>query len=486
MHRYDLRNLIKSDYPKLLLILALAFYIGFIPHASYNYPVHIDEWVHLAYSRAMQAAGSVTFVDPFYGQGIRNLASNLEAGFQLFWAVFQQISGVSWLHIFRYFPSIILMVTVLAVYTLAKREGFSWEAALFACIIPTSIGILGPAFLVPVAMGLLFIPLSLLVAFNFKGIWTYLVIALFTSFLLSIHAPSAILLVIILAPYVLLNIRSNFRHSLGITLGLLLPFLVPFPWIFDLLLPTAKGLAIPQSLPSYVTFPLIVKTYGYLPISLCLLGAFLLALRGDKRSYSLVLGLLATLAMLVSFYAFGYGLYIIYGRGLVYMMLMVSVLAGAGLAGVKDLRLPERVTLWFRMPAITQYAGKFACLVLVALILWVAIPDRLDTPYYHVIDDHDYEAFVWISDNVGAEYSKAILDPWKATAFTALTGKAVYTRIHASPTPVDESAQRFLKEGCSDTGFLKKNGISIVYTLGNCNNPDLDKVRENVYLLKKN
>jgi len=485
MRHYDLRNLVKSDYPKLLLVLALAFYVGFIPHASYNYPVHIDEWVHLAFSQAIQKAGSVTFVDPFYGGVTRNLASNLEAGFQLFWSIFQQISGVSWLHIFRFFPSIIFMTTALAVYVVAKREGFGWEAAFFACLIPTSVGILGPAFLVPVAIGLLFIPLSLFVAFNLKGIWTYLVIALFTSFLLLIHAPSAILLVIILGPYLLLNIRRDFRHSLGITLALGIPFLVPFPWILDLLLPTAKGLATPQPLPSYVSFPLIINSYGYLPISLCLLGTFLLALKGGVKNLSLVLGLLGTLAMLVSFYAFGYGLYIIYGRGLVYMMLMVSVLAGAGLASVKNLTLPERVTRWLRTPIITQYVGKFLCLVLIAIILWIAIPDRQDTPYYHVIDDYDYQAFVWIKENVGKEYSKAILDPWKATAFTALTGKAVFTRLHASPMPADEAAQKFLSEGCSDTEFLKKNGISIVYTFGECHNPDLDKVRENIYLLKK-
>ncbi len=46
-------RLAKSDYLKLVPILALAFYIAFIPHLNYPYPVHIDEWVHLAWSKAM-------------------------------------------------------------------------------------------------------------------------------------------------------------------------------------------------------------------------------------------------------------------------------------------------------------------------------------------------------------------------------------------------------------------------------------------------
>ena len=38
------------DYLILLPIMALVFYIAFISHLNYPYPVNIDEWVHLAYS----------------------------------------------------------------------------------------------------------------------------------------------------------------------------------------------------------------------------------------------------------------------------------------------------------------------------------------------------------------------------------------------------------------------------------------------------
>lgn len=61
-------RLAKSDYLKLVPILALAFYIAFIPHLDYLYPVHIDEWVHLALSQELMRAGSTTALSqPFYG-----------------------------------------------------------------------------------------------------------------------------------------------------------------------------------------------------------------------------------------------------------------------------------------------------------------------------------------------------------------------------------------------------------------------------------
>jgi len=473
----------KSAY-LILPVMALAFYIAFIPHQGYPYPLHIDEWVHLANSEAILKAGSTTFNDPFLGVSAKGLSSNLEAGFHLFWGIFHQISGISWLTIFRYFPGIIFAITVLSVFVMGQRRGFGWEAALFVSLIPTTVGILGPSFLVPVAMGLLFVSLSLFIAFNLRGVWSYIVLLLFTCFLLSIHAPSAICLVIILVPYILLNLRGNFKHSLGMALALVVPFLAPFPWIFSMLLPTAQRLLTPQALAEYVDFPRVLKTYGYLPAGLCMLGTLVLAIKGGKRNYGLVLGLLALLAMLVTYFTFHYGVSIMYERGLMFMMLMVGIVAGAGLMALKNLRLPEGLTSKVGVSAITRYLGWFFCLVLVGVTLFISIPDRQDISYYHMISEEEYQAFVWIQENIGEDYDRAILDPWKATPFTAITGKKVYTRIHAFPKPSDEEASNFLKGGCSDTAFLKENGISIIYTESECRNPDLTEVKKNIYLLK--
>ncbi len=344
---------------------------------------------------------------------------------------------------------------------------------------------MGPAFMVPLAMGLLFIPLSLFIAFNFRTAWSYVVLFVFTCFLLFIHAATVVGLVIILVPYILLNLKGNFKHNLGVTLALAIPFLAPFPWIFDMLLPTAKSLLIPTPFPTYIDLPLIMQTYGYLLILFCLLGTFLLVIRGGKESYGLILGLLALLVMLVTFFTFHYGVEIMYYRGLMYMMLVASIVAGAGLMGVQKLKLPERISTRLRAPLITQNVGRILCLALVVVTLVISIPAHQDTPYYHMIDSDDYEAFLWIKDNVNEGYEKAILDPWKATAFVAITEKSVYSRVHLYPEDKDREADAFLRGGCTDTDFLRENEISIVYTRESSKNPDLVEVRKNVYLLKE-
>lgn len=488
MVQENIHKIPKSDYLILPFIMGLAYYLAFIPHQSYPYLVHLDEWIHLAASnQIINQATTVGLTNPWFG-GAPNDNQVFEIGFHLFLAVFHQISGIPWLDIFRYFPGIIFMLTVLSVYILAQREGFGWEAAFFACLVTTTVGILGPGFLVPVAMGLLFIPLSLFIAFNFRSWRSYLVLFIFMAFLISLHAATAVNLVIILAPFILLNLRSNWKYSLGIILAVAILFLVPFPWIFQLLVSTAKSLLIPYEGPPFggiVDIPRIITTYGQLPILLGLLSVFLLAMRGGKKSYGLILGLLALLLMLVTFFTFKYGVGILYPRGLLLAMLMISIVAGAGLMGVKNLRLPARLNAWLKVPVITKNVGNILCLVIIGLTLAIGIPVRQHFPYYHMIDSEDYEAFVWIKESTDSSYDKAILDPWKGTAFTAITGKKVYTWIGDRPKSSDLEAYDFLDGGSRDTAFLRKNGISIVYTQSGTQNPDLVEVRGNVYLLKE-
>ncbi len=481
---------VKADWLKLLPILALAFYLSFIPHLNYPYPVHVDEWVQMVLSQAIVAAQHTSFTDPFFGNSLVTLSSNLEAGFQLFLGSIQQVSGLSWEVIFRFLPSIISVFCVLSVYIITKKHQFGWEAALLTALIPTSVGILGPAFLVPVSLGLVFIPLSLFAVFHFKDWRAYLLLFIFCIFLLAMHAPSAVCLVILLLPYIVINLKRNFKHSAGILLALAIPFLAVFPWIFALLLPTAKALLQPiaevnlQGWSNYTYLPQIVTSFGYLPVALCLVGVFALYIQGGKEKLGLVLALVVILIMLVVFFTFHYGVWILYLRGLMFALLMIGMVAGAGLMAIKEIKIPGHLAN-FKVPGLGRHIGYLFCTVVVIVVLAIAIPARQNTIYYEMIDREDAQAFSWIQKNVPADYRKAILDPWEATAFTALTRKNIYTKIHATVTISDKQAEDFLKNACSDTAFLQNNGISIVYTTGPVSNQNLEEVRRGVYLLKK-
>jgi len=491
----NLKKLTESDYTKLVPILGLAFYMAFIPHLNYPYAVHIDEWVHIAYSNSLLSAGNVFHLDPFTGyQWSFDTVGLLELGYHLPFAVFYRISGISWMDIARFAPSITFVFTVLSVYILARRFGFGWEAAFFTCLIPTTVGIMGPAFMIPVAMALMFAVIILHLAFNFKTFWSYLSICVLISFIVILHATSAVLVIMLLVPFIILRMKGEFKHSLFTILAVAIPFLLTLPWTYNLIASQAGKLFIQQPLPAYHDFLKIITGYGYLPIIFCLVGTFVLTAGGNWKNYSLVGGLLVMVAMLATFYTLHYGVATIYLRGLLFTMLIMGIVAGAGLMALRKLELPWLTSTRISKPPIIRAIGVLLCLAAIGVTLYIAIPDRVNENYYHMIDEEDYEAFVWIRDNVDVNHQKAILDPWKATPFTALTEKYVYTRTHMSRTARDNTAYDFIKNGSTDTSFLRKNGISVIYTrLGSgsqaaefaSSNPDLVEVIKNIYLLKE-
>lgn len=477
-------RLLKSDYLILVPILALAFFMAFIPHMEYPYALHVDEWVHISYIESILQKGNLSFTNPFHGQDTVTAIDTMEFGFQIFWGSFQRLSGLSWMFIFRYFPSVIFMIAVLSVYALGRRQGFGWESAFFACLITTGVGVLGPALLVPVAMAIIFIALIVFLALNFRSFWSYLTIFVFICSLLVIHAPNAIFAILILVPHILLNLKSNFRHSLYLSIAMALPFIASIPLAPEIWVTTLSELSALQTLPTHVDFPNIIYSFGLLPIILCILGTFMLTLKRHKGNLDLVLGLLMMLLMLVAFYTFHYGVVILYERGFTVTMMMLSIPAGAMLMWIKKIQLPEALMLRINLPLALRRVGIFLCLLIIGATLYIAIPDRQQAPFYHMIDHNDYDAFVWIKDNVSNDYEKAILDPWKATAFTAITGKKTYARLHSWKTEETQEAAKFILTGCTNTEFLRENGISIIYAPSGCSNIDLEEIIESVYLLK--
>jgi len=340
---------------------------------------------------------------------------------------------------------------------------------------------MGPAFLVPMSICLLFIPLSLFLIFNFRTVWSYLALAIFICFMLVTHATSAVCLAIIIIPCVLLYLFREPKHGITLLLMGLIPFLVTLPWTYGLISTTAESLFVQQPLPAYHDLPRIIKVYGYVPFAVGLLGTFWLAFKGGIKNYGLILGLLVMVAILAIFFTLHYGVDLIYLRGMIYTLLILGIVAGAGLMAIKNVKLPDTLPL----PGFARRIGYPLALALVIVVLVFAIPSRMSADYYHMIDDEDYETFVWIRDNVDDSHQKAILEAWKATPFTAITGKYVYARTHVAADEFTRTADEYLAGGCKDTGFLRDNGISIVYTRQGCSNPDLVEVTKWVYLLKE-
>jgi len=475
----------KYEYFLLILILMLGVYIAWIPRQTGILPVHLDEWFSMACAKQIIAQGSaVDLTDPFYG-GQPWLFQFAERGFHLLLGTLHEISGLDWLSIFCYIPSLIFVMIILATYILGKRTGFGVEFAFFVSLLPTTVGILGPAFLVPVALGLLFIPLSLFIIHNIDNWKGSIVLSLFIFFLLSFHAYTAVAVVVICFPFLLSDIKSNWKHSVRFGLALFLPFVISYPFASRYAKPILAGIFDPHEISVYIDFPWLVDSLGYLTFGICLIGVIFISMRPNRRIFNLLLGFVSLLILHVIFYQFHFGLTGLYERGFLYTLLLANIIAGAGLSALRN--MVTTFSLFSGIPRrIVRYGQIAIVCILVILVVITVVPQRQSTPYYIMIDENDYQSFCWIRENYGGQNLETLIDPWKGTAYSAVTGLRVTSRIIMKPEEIDYEIYEFLANECCDTKFLIDNDIDLVYTRQSCTNPNLKKVHEYVYIVTDN
>jgi hypothetical protein len=436
---------------KNLAALVAAAYLAHIPHSNYDYPVHRDEWDRLSMSKAVIKAESTTYLDPFLGE--RVVTNNLEIGFVVWLAELKLMTGLSWWTIFKYFSMFVSILLVLSTYIFANRLGYGLEAAFFVSLIPTTVRLLGPGFLVPVSLGLIFIPISLFLAFNAKNKFYYIALFIVSLFLLYSHPPTALASFIILTPYIILIKKWKILGTIT------LASLVASPQFL------ARASAESIVFSTFVRFAEIFKEFGYLPTIFFVIGVFLLHKKG-KKDIILVYSTIILLLINLAFRRLDWTLFLMPERNYLYLMLLMSIIGGFTLSKIK-------------------YKDKRIWIVAMLLIAFFSYQSHINTPYYRIINDREFNDFVWIKENLEG---KAITDPWKAIAFTAVTERHVYSYIGFGPHKFLDQRNReiyeFFENNCSNTTFLINNNITTVYSYVECDNPEIKKIKERTYYLE--
>jgi len=468
----------------LVAILVLAFFMASIPHWEYLYPLHIDEWWHYGDAQSLIEAGRMPYPDPFHSGA--PLFPDKELGFHLFLGEFKLITGVSWVNLFRFLPGIIFALLAFLAFTFGRRRGFGLGAAFLVALIPTTVRFLGPAFLVPVALGLIFIPLTLLtlrrLMFDLRG--PVVLFLIFVS-LLFIHPPTLAVISVIAVIHFILFLLPGSARSRAWQSVVALALLLSVYGLMFLWAPSALDFVIKEAMDpeAHLAVPPIwdaLPKLGYVPVALFVMGAGILIYRGKRHDWALVVSAAGLLAFQQLYPRFYIGPDILYERGWLYIYVMMALLGGVALW---ELGKWTRTALE-RRPATSAAASYVLIGIIVVSALTVSVRSHLSEPYYHVIDDATYQDFLWVKEYVPAQYSIGVLDTGVAWSFASVSGKFAYTA-EVAPNFHDEgrSAMKFLQDGASDTSWLKENGITIVYTPWAIENSELMKVHNNVYLL---
>ena len=421
----------KKGYILLAILLVLGTFLNFLPHLNYFYPLHVDEWTHFTYSQNL-SDGS-----PLYFGGENK---SLELGFHVFLAVLKSLTG-DYLIIFRFLPSLITILIGLSMFIMVRKH-FNENAALFSVLfmmmLKSSVALLGPMFLVPMALGLFFIPLSL---YLIDSKLLFLIIAI----TILIHPPSAIALLIFVNSYLVSAWFFEKGFSFSLIMQQIIGIVLASPLYILVLL--SKGVGVLEFKESFTGILRIFTYFEYLIVLLIMVGFIVINFR---RKYTFVLYSTFLLSLSAVYYHFNINILIFYERNLMFLFQSFAIPFGVSLSYISS-RFKENKT-----PLV---------ILSIIFLLIILMPQKIEStkPVYHIINEKEYNEFLKYREIEG---KKAVLDPWKAIAFSPIAKKEIYSRIPPGPNIIysarNKEIEIFFNQSCSNKTFLKDNEIDIV------------------------
>ena len=488
----------------LTAILAFAMFMGFLPHLKENYylPFHVDEWIHWTDSKSFMEAGSSAFVNPFLGTGT---IRPLEPGFHYFISTLAWLSGVNFNTIFIFTPAIVMALSSITVFNFGNkhRMPFGLEAAFFITFIPTTCRMLGPSFFVPLSLGLFFLIFLLWFLQQKINFFMSLLVPLGLWVIFIIHPPTALAAIIITFLYATMVLfEKKFKKSI-------LYFVYSFVLVSGVFaISTRYQRSINQLIDAFFggkyffdyNLPKIWVSFEQIGIIVWIfsfIGIYFAFSKGKSIIRTIAMSALIFISLIGLYDKIGYGLPIIYERSFMYLFLMICLLAGWGFAELRRTisKLLQNFPQLFKEKIHFKFIRKQSVniiTVFVAIMLMIlAVPIHSNIPYYHMIDENDYDTFYWIEQNIekfrnnSNQYERAAVDPFKASPFSAITRLYI---VSSTMHPIHgynyhNEISDFLSGGCEDTAVLDDFDISIIYA-SYCSNDDLVCINDNVYLYK--
>lgn len=471
----------------LLVVMIFAYFMASIPHLQNSYPLHVDEWMRYGDAQSLLQAGYLAdYPDPF--EAGKTMSPDIEEGYHLLLAELKLISGISWLGLFRFVPGLILALLAFKAYVWGKGGVTGLASALLVTLIPTTTRFLGPAFLVPVSLGLAFIPLVLIVLNQLNDDTRLLVILCPLLFaLLFIHPPtfavvSAITLVHFMFSLPAQKSRVRKHAALWGIIGIVLIYVFMVFWA-----PSFVSFVTGEAMDParHLNVPPVegaIAKIGYIPMALFALGIGFLAYRNKRENWALLVSAIGMLAFQLIYPRFYIGPDIVYERGWLYIAVLVALIGGMALTGLGNWIIKSLQNKRFVGNTISYTLS----LGLIFCALGISLKGHFAEPYYHLVDDIAYQDFLWIKEKVPSAYNVGVLDTGVAWAFACVTEKYTYTS-EVAPNFHDKgrATMLFLNKGITDTRWIEERGISIVYTRGLAETSGLIKAGNNIYLFRE-
>ncbi|MBI4158713.1 hypothetical protein HY500_00460 [Candidatus Woesearchaeota archaeon] len=371
---------------KLLLLcsLLLVFFLVYSPHFSYKYPLHADEYQHIGKAIGFLESKNLNF-NPYLPD--QPYHPNLEPGFTIFLAILLSIP-INPMFYYQILPALFAVLASFILfrlmYHITKNFYISILSILFFASLKSNVNLTGLWFFTPLTLAIPIFFLTLLLFLKWQDEKKSFLLPLLTfTMLFFIHPLSAILIYLLLS--LLLFINKDLKKVL---FSLLIPVILTaillllsfkessnvFSLVLDWLI-VEKGwgsIELVYFLPSF---------YNIIPFLLALIGIY--PSLKDKKLRLFVMGLLLTTSLIFLFNNLKFSIIFPYQRIIYYSLIIMVPLSAVG--------------LFFILEPVKKY--KIVIITLLILVSFSAFYnyyDQKDQPLYHVIDDKDYAALLFL------------------------------------------------------------------------------------------
>jgi hypothetical protein len=412
---------VKKEGVFLVLLLLISFFTIFDVHHSYTgeirdfdatpsfvevenlnypYPIHADEWNHLARTIYLMEFGEFSefgfmSTNPYSEEGYES--KNYQFGYHNALFIFFSIFPLDPVLTYQYLPALFFVINSIFLFLFVRRFlGNDYVALLsiiFFLAIPSNINMLGNWFATPLTFSLFMVYLFFILFDKFmkEKEKKYLIYSLIVYSLIVItYLLAAMLIAVILFFYLFyeLKIHRKMNPKILVSLLLLLFLFVVLCFKFIIFKTTWTTFKYDYSL---------IFFYGLFPTLLALFG-FWVALKEKKNSILLIWPILC-LVNLGLYAKFNFGFFIPYERTLYYFLVGLAPLAGLGCYSLLKL-FYEKVGGYIKIKNIAFLLTLILFFVIMCLVFegYYSMETRpLDL--FHILGEPEYNALKFLEGN---------------------------------------------------------------------------------------
>ena len=494
-----------------ILILIFIFIRVHNFHSDYNYPMHLDEYHHIAQSVQIIEDEGFVSTNPYFAEPIRH--ENLEPGFHILLSELFLLTGMDPVGHYGFLPALFACLSTFILFVLVTKITNKFWTGIFAMLffasLKSSVNILGINFFTPLTacIPLIYLFLLMLIEALSEGDIKKLFISIILSSCLVIIYPLCGTLIIPIAfLYFLLNSRiirgfyfktkeifaierlnkdkiSYFKTVL-LTTAIILTITVTFIYFWRYISFLRNKTQIINSLIFREGWGKVeIKyflpyLYGVISTILALVGV--IASLKQKKYLIFVFFAFITMGLTTMFNKFGFTILSPYQRTLYFTMLFLIPLSAVGLSYIINYLRK------LKMPFLSRVV-KESIVAFLVIIIFIGVfsgtyklIDERKAYSNSIISEEDYKTIKWLEKNYGSHnivmaplfVSSTIYPISRNYVVSILPGQLRGKNLNASIN--------FFNVGCNEKRkIIEENKVNLVFSKGKIDCNGLKEVYSN-------